>query len=431
MSDLHGLTARHFMEQFPFVLKDGGAVEALGETIAAALERRYRETIEACLYPRIDELSESVLDLLADELQTPFYNLSFSVEAKRQLIKETLLYYKMIGTVGACNRMLRAVFPGSYLEEWWDYDGDPVCFRLIVELSRSKGHADAQEIRDAIYKTKREAAHLEMIIFQWNVGITIRTSEKGYLYRAPMTGTLDCGTWPHRSTEGRLIGSALETETAAAGYLYQTGMTGQTITGTRPRRDTEFAFQDEVLITSAAAEPFRYEVPPTGTVPERSEAGGIMSGNLEARTAAEPFRYEATPTGTVPRRDTEGGIPQVNLTATGTAEGFLYEAALTGTAPQRDMEGQMERQSLKAETSGSAHPYQSPTTGTRTARRPGGIGDTDIQASANSAAYPYKTAPSGTRTERREAGQSGAFSTTAEGTGFHYKVKPCGTSNKL
>ena len=398
MSDLHGLTARHFMEQFPFVLKDGGAVEALGETIAAALERRYRETIEACLYPRIDELSESVLDLLADELRTPFYNLSFSVEAKRQLIKETLLYYKMIGTVGACNRMLRAVFPGSYLEEWWDYDGDPVCFRLIVELSRSKGHADAQEIRDAIYKTKREAAHLEMIIFQWNVGITIRTSEKGYLYRAPMTGTLDCGTWPHRSTEGRLIGSTLETETAAAGYLYQTGMTGQTITGTRPRRDTEFAFQDEVLITSAAAEAFRYEVPPTGTVPERSEAGGI---------------------------------PQVNLTATGTAEGFLYEATLTGTAPQRDMEGRLESQSLEAGTGGSAHPYQSPTTGTRTARRPGGIGDTDIQASANSGAYPYKTAPSGTRTERREAGQADAFSTTAEGTGFHYKVKPCGTSNKL
>ena len=63
----------------------------------------------------IDELPEDVLDILAVELRTPFYNGTFAIATKRRLIKDTLIYYSIMGTPEAVNRMLSAVFPGSYI----------------------------------------------------------------------------------------------------------------------------------------------------------------------------------------------------------------------------------------------------------------------------------------------------------------------------
>ena len=159
-------TAENFMSRFPDVLRDGANLQALGKIIADALETRYRETITAALYPRIDELDESILDLLAEELKTPFYYPGISVEAKRRLIKQTRIYYNIIGTAGACKRMLKAAFPGSSIQEWFDYNGEPYHFRVIVDTSQSHGQAaDYGEISNAINQCKRFSAHCDYIFF--------------------------------------------------------------------------------------------------------------------------------------------------------------------------------------------------------------------------------------------------------------------------
>lgn len=263
----YALTAANFLRTFPEALRDGGILSALGETIAAALERGYRDTIEASLYPRIGELSGDVLDLLAAELRTPFYDPAYDIEAKRDLIRQTMPYYRTIGTRGACQRMLGAVFPGSYLEEWYEYGGEPLRFRIIVELARSRGTVDSGQIRRVVDRCKRLSAHLEALICQWDVGIVIGSRERGYRYAVPMTGqrTAICGTWPRRSIQARLAGTAISAGTGSEAYHYQTPMTGQAVAGTVPGRTTEAGIRPGASRVTVESTAYHYHVPRCGT----------------------------------------------------------------------------------------------------------------------------------------------------------------------
>ena len=163
---MYGLTAENIMVQFPEALKDGDTIQAMGETIAAALAAFYPETDTPRLYPRINMLPEATLDLLAAELGTPFYDSSLSEGTKRTLLWETILYYKRAGTVGAVNRILRAVFPGSHTEEWFQYGGEPFHFRIrAYNHGGVQGVENLDEMVRLVRSVKRHAAHLESVLF--------------------------------------------------------------------------------------------------------------------------------------------------------------------------------------------------------------------------------------------------------------------------
>ena len=74
----------------PSHLKQKPEVQAIG----AALNISAKKVLNLCkrisVYSRIDELDGGILDVLASELKTQFYNTNFSVDIKRRLIKNTL-----------------------------------------------------------------------------------------------------------------------------------------------------------------------------------------------------------------------------------------------------------------------------------------------------------------------------------------------------
>ena len=127
------------------------------------------------LMSAIDSLDERILDYLAVELRSPFYRDNYSIESKRALIKGTLAFYGIMGTPKAVNEMLSTVFPGSYIEEWYTYGGEPYHFQVILETSRFRERANASEIRRAVNQCKRLTAHMDGLIYQCNIGITIKT----------------------------------------------------------------------------------------------------------------------------------------------------------------------------------------------------------------------------------------------------------------
>ena len=178
--------------QITDLLQNGARYNPEIQALAYAVHMEKRRIIDHAVQTRtlalIDKLPEKILDILAVELRTPFYQEDFSIRAKRELIKETLIYYTYMGTPEAVNRMLSAVYPGSYIEEWYTYGGEPYHFQVILEMANFREPANASTIRRGIKKVKRLTAHMDGLIYQCNIGITIKTKGHGYQYRSAWTG---------------------------------------------------------------------------------------------------------------------------------------------------------------------------------------------------------------------------------------------------
>lgn len=113
------------------------------------------------IYPNISSLSEKLLDILAYDYKVDWYFFEGSLESKRAQIKSSFYVHRHLGTKSALIFALTDTFPGTYIEEWFEYGGRPGYFRI-----RSDNPAitsDVISLLDLIRKVKRASARLESI----------------------------------------------------------------------------------------------------------------------------------------------------------------------------------------------------------------------------------------------------------------------------
>ena len=101
----------------PPTLKNDEDMLALARVIGAELQETGRLIRQNIIYPRIDELPENVLDILAYDLHVDWYDFDYPIEAKRSIIKDSVKVHKRLGTVYATLTALRSVYPNSEIEE--------------------------------------------------------------------------------------------------------------------------------------------------------------------------------------------------------------------------------------------------------------------------------------------------------------------------
>lgn len=156
-----------FTRSLPQTLKDDPEINALGRAIAEQLQITARQIRQNIIYARIDELDEQTLDILAYDLHVDWYDHSYPIEVKRQTIKDSVKIHRRLGTKYAVETALGAVFPGTRVEEWFEYDGDPYTFRVIINATEN-GVTAAQQAavleRVIFYKNLR--SHLEAVRFK-------------------------------------------------------------------------------------------------------------------------------------------------------------------------------------------------------------------------------------------------------------------------
>ena len=156
-----------FTRSLPPTLKDDPEINALGRTIAEQLQITARQIRQNIIYARIDELDEQTLDILAYDLHVDWYDHSYPIQVKRQTIKDSVKIHRRLGTKYAVETALGAVFPGTRVEEWFEYDGDPYTFRVIINATEN-GVTAAQQAavleRVIFYKNLR--SHLEAVRFK-------------------------------------------------------------------------------------------------------------------------------------------------------------------------------------------------------------------------------------------------------------------------
>lgn len=117
----------------PECLSGQAGVQALSFAINRAIERFVGYCGNISVFAVIDMAPGYVLDMLALDLNTQYYESSLPVGAKRKLIKNTLVWYMSAGTPKAVEELVITVFGKGKIEEWFEYGDDPYYFRIKTD----------------------------------------------------------------------------------------------------------------------------------------------------------------------------------------------------------------------------------------------------------------------------------------------------------
>ena len=157
MSNIHKLSAENMLRVLPDVLARDKKAYALAKAAAEAVEAVTAEIPAAQIYTAIDKLPEDLLDILAYDFKVDWWDGDYTLEQKRQTLKDSWRVHRMLGTPAAVELAISAIYPDTTVSEWFEYDGKPYHFRLNI---------------DATYETVDQATHqrvLERVEFYKNL----------------------------------------------------------------------------------------------------------------------------------------------------------------------------------------------------------------------------------------------------------------------
>ena len=89
-------------------------VQCLSHAIREGMRVLLNYKDRALVFADIDHMQEDALDLLATELRAQYYDTSYTIEVKRDLVKQAVRWFQVAGTKAAVEEVVR-VRRGSVL----------------------------------------------------------------------------------------------------------------------------------------------------------------------------------------------------------------------------------------------------------------------------------------------------------------------------
>lgn len=134
-----------FLRLLPAFMQNDEAVIALSEAVNRLMQAPGARIDTIRTWDRIDELKEAECDEMAWELSIDWYDSTYPLDVKRDIIRNYLLVKRKNGTKAAILSVMRSVFKNAKLEEWFEYGGPPYAFRLEVEIPENGVTAEQQQ----------------------------------------------------------------------------------------------------------------------------------------------------------------------------------------------------------------------------------------------------------------------------------------------
>ena len=333
-----GITKENLLRILPPALTHDPSIVALAEVSAEALAARLAEIDRVRVISNIDELDEAVLDILARDFKVDWWDPRYSIAEKRRTLKGSWRVHKTLGTKAAVETAIRAIYPETSVEEWFEYkDGKPYHFKLHIDLTGIRGddiHPWSVLERVNYYKSLR--SHLDRIEFtikpkedeilriggclstqtripvpeladSYDLQSTIRIGGAGGVAaKMPLPELED--SYDFQSTvriggAGTITGKLPVPETADS-YDFQSAVRiggAGAITGKLPVPETtdSYNFQSAVRIGGAGAVAEKLPVPETadsydlqGAV--RIGGAGVVAGKLPVPETADNYDFQGT-----------------------------------------------------------------------------------------------------------------------------------------
>lgn len=149
--------------------------EALSAAVKEGLQKLQTYSRAASVYASIPELPDEVLNLLAVELRTQYYNPEARRDRREKMVEQTLAWYLRGGTGSVLTEYLGALYQGGRLEEWYHYDGNPYFFKAIVDLALDDEieTGTGERITERIQAYKNVRSWLEELVFHIGVQVPV------------------------------------------------------------------------------------------------------------------------------------------------------------------------------------------------------------------------------------------------------------------
>ena len=388
----------NFADYLPEALKQDPKTRAIAEAVTREALTVSGEIENVLIYSRIDELPEALIDILAYDMHVDWYDYSFPLKVKRDILKSSVKVHKKMGTKYAVEKALGALYPQSEVEEWYQYEGEPHHFHIVCDVTENRVTASFQEIINAVMMYKRLSSHLDEVVYQASVGIRVETHTDFFLYKNPATGSLLAGTYPQRIRRGVQAGSVIVVGTDAAGFIFL-----PTQAGTYPYRNTIFRHTDAQIDAETALRAYGYRNTPAGQInageePQRSHRGAETGAGIETRTEAEGTPFSVPAAGTAPDRNTVFQESGANIEAEGEAEGFPFFMQAAGTKPERNVVMSNSEAGIAAEEAADGFLYTVKAAGTVPERNTGeGAGSGGIESTVKAEVFKHTNKPCGSR----------------------------------
>ena len=425
----------NFADYLPGALKQDPKIKAIAEAVTKEALTVSGEIENVLIYSRIDELPEALIDILAYDMHVDWYDYSFPLNVKRDILKSSVKVHKKMGTKYAVEKALGALYPQSEVEEWYQYEGEPHHFHIVCDVTENRVTASFQEIINAVMMYKRLSSHLDEVVYQASVGIRVETHTDFFLYKNPATGSLLAGTYPQRIRRGVQSGNVIVVGTDAAGFIFL-----PTQAGTYPYRNTIFRHTDARIDAETASRAYRYRNTPAGQInageePQRSHKGAQAGTGIEAQTETEGKPFSVPAAGTAPDRNTIFRHTDAQIDAETDSRAYRYRNTPAGQInageePQRSRKGAQAGTDIEAQTETEGKPFSVPAAGTDPNRNTVFQGSgAEIKAEGGAEGFPFLMQAAGTKPERNIVMNNSEAGIAAEeaAEGFIYTVKAAGT----
>ena len=154
------LSDLEFIKLLPQFMQSDTAVRGLAAGIDSIIPQIAAEIEKLSTWNHIDSLSEAELDDLAWELNILWYDKGAPIDVKRNIVRDSDKVYKKLGTKWAVENIINTYFGEGYVEEWFQYGGDPGHFR-VYSTNPTLNEGKFTEFIRLLNKVKRASSQLD------------------------------------------------------------------------------------------------------------------------------------------------------------------------------------------------------------------------------------------------------------------------------
>ena len=151
-----------FVRLLPQFMRNDSAVKGLAAGVDEIIPKLTSAVSKLSTWDHIDELSEAELDELAWELNILWYDPGANIDIKRDLVKNSDKVYQKLGTKWAVESVILSYFGDGYIEEWFEYGGEPGHFR-VISSNPSLSEEKLTDFLRILEHIKRASAKLDSV----------------------------------------------------------------------------------------------------------------------------------------------------------------------------------------------------------------------------------------------------------------------------
>ena len=163
------LQSTSLLDILPENLLADAQIYAAARALDDELQKVTVATRNALILPRIDELSEEVIDILAWQWSVDFYDELKGLAEKRNAVKQSIAMHRIKGTRRAVELALHMVYTSGEVSEWFEYGGQPYYFRVRFIEPENIRTEDVDRVIRIINAVKNTRSWLESIGFTRHV----------------------------------------------------------------------------------------------------------------------------------------------------------------------------------------------------------------------------------------------------------------------